>query len=88
MMVLSFSHFLVSGEDWVLAALKNAFPSNSKVALTGAGGCGDIMFGINGKRIMFEVKNYASGRTVKGQGKGKELEKFFTDAEQTKLERR
>ena len=72
----------------MLTALKNAFPSNAKVALTGEGGCGDILFEINGKRIMFEVKNYANGRTVKGQGKGKELEKFFTDAEQTKLGRR
>ena len=72
----------------MLTALKNAFPSNAKVALTGAGGCGDIVLEINGKRMMFEVKNYASGRTVKGQGKGKELEKFFTDAEQTKLGRR
>ena len=72
----------------MLTALKNAFPNNSKVALTGAGGCGDIVLEINGKRMMFEVKNYASGRTVKGQGKGKELEKFFTDAEQTKLGRR
>ena len=72
----------------MLTALKNAFPSNAKVAFTGAGGCGDITFGINGKKMMFEVKNYASGRTVKGQGKGKEIEKFFTDAEQTKLERR
>ena len=69
----------------MLTALKNAFPSNAKVAFTGAGGCGDITFGINGKKMMFEVKNYASGRTVKGQGKGKEIEKFFTDAEQTKL---
>ena len=72
----------------MLTALKNGFPSNAKVALTGAGGCGDITFGINGKRIMFEVKNYASGRTVKGQSKGKEIEKFFTDAEQTKLGQR
>ena len=72
----------------MLTALKNAFPSNAKVAFTGAGGCGDITFGINGKKMMFEVKNYASGRTVKGQGKGKEIEKFFTDAEQTKLRQR
>ena len=72
----------------MLTALKNAFPSNAKVAFTGAGGCGDITFGINGKKMMFEVKNYASGRTVKGQNKGKEIEKFFTDAEQTKLGRR
>ena len=72
----------------MLTALKNAFPSNAKVAFTGAGGCGDITFGINGKKMMFEVKNYASGRTVKGQGKGKEIEKFFTDAEQTKLGQR
>ena len=72
----------------MLTALKNAFPSNAKVAFTGAGGCGDITFGINGKKMMFEVKNYASGRTVKGQNKGKDIEKFFTDAEQTKLERR
>ena len=72
----------------MVTALKNAFPSNAKVAFTGAGGCGDITFGINGKKMMFEVKNYASGKTVKGQGKGKELEKFFTDAEQTKMERR
>ena len=72
----------------MLTALKNAFPSNVKVAFTGAGGCGDISFGINDKRMMFEVKNYASGRTVKGQNKGKDIEKFFTDAEQTKLERR
>ena len=56
--------------------------------MTGAGGCGDITFGINGKQMMFEVKKYASGRTVKGQNKGKELEKFFTDVEQTKMERR
>ena len=72
----------------MVTALKNGFPSNAKVALTGSGGCGDITFGINGKRIMFEVKNYASGKTVKGQNKGKEVEKFFTDAEQTKLGRR
>ena len=72
----------------MLTALKNAFPSNAKVAFTGAGGCGDISFGSNGKRIMFEVKNYASGKTVKGQNKGKDIEKFFTDAEQTKLGRR
>ena len=72
----------------MLTALKNAFPSNAKVAFTGAGGCGDITFGINGKKMMFEVKNYASGKTVKGQNKGKEIEKFFTDAEQTKLGRR
>ena len=72
----------------MLTALKNAFPSNAKVAFTGAGGCGDITFGINGQKMMFEVKNYASGKTVKGQNKGKEIEKFFTDAEQTKLGRR
>ena len=72
----------------MLTALKNAFPSNAKVAFTGAGGCGDITFGINGKKMMFEVKNYASGKTVKGQNKGKEIEKFFTDAEQTKLGQR
>ena len=72
----------------MLTALKNAFPSNAKVAFTGAGGCGDITFGINGKKMMFEVKNYASGKTVKGQNKGKDIEKFFTDAEQTKLGRR
>ena len=69
----------------MLAALKKAFPTNAEVAFTGAGGYGDIVFGINGKLIMFEVKNYDKGKTVKGQDKGKELEKFFTDAEQTKL---
>ena len=72
----------------MFSALKKAFPGNDKVALTGGGGCGDIVFGINGKWIMFEVKNYAAGRTVKGQSKGKEIEKFFTDAEQTKLGQR
>ena len=69
----------------MLAALKKAFQTNAEVAFTGAGGYGDIVFGINDKLIMFEVKNFDKGKTVKGQNKGKELEKFFTDAEQTKL---
>ena len=69
----------------MLAALKKAFQTNAEVAFTGAGGYGDILIRINGKLIMFEVKNYDKGKTVKGQNKGKELEKFFTDAEQTKL---
>ena len=38
------------------------------------------MLKVNDRRIMFEVKNYAVGKTVKGQNKGKELEKFFEDA--------
>ena len=69
----------------MLAALKKSFPTNAEVAFTGAGGYGDILIRINGKLVMFEVKNYGKGKTVKGQNKGKELEKFFTDAEQTKL---
>ena len=72
----------------MLAALKKSFPTNAEVAFTGAGGYGDILIWINGKLIMFEVKNYDKGKTVKGQNKGKELEKFFTDAEQTKLGQR
>ena len=44
------------------------------------GSCGDIFLKVNDRKIMFEVKNYAVGRTVKGQNKGKELEKFFQDA--------
>ena len=71
---------VVLGEEWVLQALDKAFP-NTKVALVSSqGGCGDILLKANDRRIMFEVKNYAVGKTVKGQNKGKELEKFFQDA--------
>ena len=71
---------VVLGEEWVLQALEKAFP-NTKVALVSSqGGSGDILLKVNDRRIMFEVKNYAVGKTVKGQNKGKELEKFFQDA--------
>ena len=82
---LSFSTYSFSGEDWVEEALREAFPSPAKVAsLKGQSGCGDLTFVIDGKRIMFEVKNYANG-TIKGQKKGEEINKFYSDAQQTKL---
>ena len=81
---LSFSTYSFSGEDWVEEALREAFPSPAQVAGTGQGGCGDLTFAIDGKRIMFEVKNYANG-TIKGQKKGEEINKFFSDVQQTKL---
>ena len=66
-------------------ALREAFPSPAKVSsLKGQSGCGDLTFAIDGKRIMFEVKNYASG-TIKGQKNGEEIKKFFSDAQQTQL---
>jgi hypothetical protein len=71
-----------SGEEWVVEALGKAFVGNGKAALTGQHGCGDIVFTINQKKIMFEVKNYQTGRAVKGT-KG-EVEKFFNDMQHAK----
>ena len=69
----------------MFAALTDAFPSPAKVvSLRGINGCGDISFEINGRRIMFEVKNYEKG-TVKGRNKGEEINKFFRDAQQKHL---
>ena len=66
------------------SALTEAFPSPAKVARTGENECGDLTFEINGKHIMFEVKNY-DGKNVKGRNKGQEIEHFFRDAQQIKL---
>ena len=82
---LFFSMFSFPGEEWVEGALIKAFPSPAKVAsLKGENMCGDIALEINGRNIMFEVKNYESG-TVKGRNKGDEIKKFFRDAQQIKL---
>ena len=78
---LFFSMYSFSGEDWVAAALTAAFPSPARVEILCENGCGDISFEINGRRVMFEVKNYEKG-TVKGRNKGEEIAKFFRDAEQ------
>lgn len=75
--------FSFSGEGWVAAALTAAFPSPARVEiLQGQNNCGDISFEINGRRIMFEVKNHGNGTTVKGRNKGEEINKFFRDAQQ------
>ena len=76
---LFFSMYSFSGEDWVAAALTAA-----KVEILCENGCGDISFEINGRRVMFEVKNYEKG-TVKGRNKGEEIAKFFRDAQQINL---
>ena len=69
------------GEEWVLHALQEAFPSPfGQVERTATNNCGDITLTYNNQRIMFEVKN-CKGKTVKGQNKGKEIQKFFADAE-------
>ena len=81
---LFFSMYSFSGEDWVAAALTAAFPSPAKVEILCENGCGDISFEINGRRVMFEVKNYEKG-TVKGRNKGEEIAKFFRDAQQINL---
>ena len=78
---LFFAMYSFSGEDWVAAALTAAFPSPARVEILCENGCGDISFEINGRRVMFEVKNYERG-TVKGRNKGEEIAKFFRDAEQ------
>ena len=61
-----------------------AFPSPARVEILCENGCGDISFEINGRRVMFEVKNYERG-TVKGRNKGEEIAKFFRDAQQINL---
>ena len=81
---LFFAMYSFSGEDWVAAALTAAFPSPARVEILCENGCGDISFEINGRRVMFEVKNYEKG-TVKGRNKGEEIAKFFRDAQQINL---
>ena len=76
------------GEDWVLDALREAFPAmnGSQAFLTKQPHCGDIVLRLeSGMTIMFEVKNYTAS-PVKNMGQGgQQLTKFFTDADQTRL---
>ena len=74
------------GEEYVLQALKIAFPNNKRIFQTKQNQCGDIMFNIENtnKWIMFEVKD-VEGPNIKNHKQGSDIKKFYTDSKTNKL---
>eukprot|EP00092_Neocalanus_flemingeri_P004035 GFUD01004344.1.p1 GENE.GFUD01004344.1~~GFUD01004344.1.p1 ORF type:complete len:393 (+),score=129.17 GFUD01004344.1:135-1181(+) len=74
------------GEEYVLQALKTAFPNNTKIFYTKKNQCGDIVFNIENtsKWIMFEVKDVETSN-IKNHKQGNDLKKFYEDSETNKL---
>ena len=72
------------GEEFVLQALKKAFPNN-RIFLTRSNHCGDIIFEMENtsKRIMFEIKD-VDATNIKNHKQGNDIKKFYTDSKSNK----